>query len=63
MKLSASKDEYGLREIQDDDTLFILPEHTKVRVIDRGLVKTEIRVLEGSLRNLDLWIASEFVSQ
>ena len=63
MKLSASKDEYGLREIQDDDTLFILPEHTKVRVIDIRLVKTEIRVMESNLENMDLWIASEFVNQ
>ncbi len=56
-------DKLGYSQMLGDGKLFIVDNGTKVKVIDIGFGKTEIRILEGEHLGKSGWIAYEFVIQ
>jgi hypothetical protein len=62
-KAAAAKDEIGYRELFANGRMFAVDENTKVLVIDSGIFKTQIRILEGPYSGKSGWVPFEWVKK
>lgn len=58
---SIAKDTYALSEFVVKGKAFLVPNCTKVKVIDQGFGRRKIRVSEGEQINKAGWVSMEFV--
>lgn len=60
---SVAKDTYALSEFIVKGKAFLVPNCTKVKVIDQGYGRRKIRVSEGEQANKAGWVSMEFVKR
>jgi hypothetical protein len=58
---AAAHDDEGFKELLLNGRLFLVPLNTTVRVLDVGLFKTRVRILDGQRAGLSGWVPSEYV--
>jgi hypothetical protein len=64
MKLAVANDNEGTTRMVLAGLVFLVPQRTQVRVIDKGGFmsdRTRVRILSGSMAGQDGWVPSEFV--
>jgi hypothetical protein len=59
---SVADDTRGLLNLVIQGRAFFVPSGTRVKVIDPGIFKTRVRVLDGPLAGWDGWVVPEFVT-
>lgn len=57
------KDQATLLEMISNRLVYVLPANLKVRLVDGGIAKSKIRILEGENEGLELYISSEFIKR
>ncbi len=62
MKAAGARDDVGIKEVFLADRGFVLQPGTKVRILDFGFGKYEIRVLDGPRKDRAGWIIQEVVT-
>lgn len=60
-KVSLAKDEYGITELITTGKAFVVPNCTKVKIIDTKVTTMKIRIIEGTQANKSGWVPYEFV--
>jgi hypothetical protein len=61
MKLVTAKDDVGLTDLVLSGLVYMVPSGTKVRLIDKGIFTSEVRILEGQHQNKAGLVIAEFV--
>jgi len=57
------KDQATLLDMISNGLVYVLPANLKVRLIDGGIAKSKIRILEGENEGIELYISSEFIKK
>lgn len=57
---SLAKDEYGINELITTGKAFVVPNCTKVKIIDTKVATLQVRILEGTQVNKSGWVPFEF---
>lgn len=60
-KASVANDTYGIAELVMNNQAFLVPNCTKVQVIDQSFAIRKIRILEGDQIGKSGWVPMEFV--
>ena len=60
-KLAVANDTTGISQMVLAGQLFMAPQGTRVRVIERGFGRKRVRVLDGELAGRDGWVPSDWV--
>lgn len=60
---AVAKDEYGFQDLMLSGRVFAVSDGTSVRVLDLGLFKTRVRILEGPMEGESGWVPSEWVGR
>jgi hypothetical protein len=61
-RAAAKKDRYGFAELALRDEVFLVPNRTRVLVIDYGFVTHQVRILEGEHAGETGWVPREWIA-
>ena len=61
LKAATSKDREGLEQLVSSGNAVYIDNNTKVRVIDSGMFKKQVRLLSGDHKGASLWVPTEYV--
>jgi hypothetical protein len=61
MKAANAKDEDYLRQMGMDGKLFLVPDGTKITILDGGMFKSKVSVLDGIQAGRSGWLPNEFM--
>lgn len=60
-KLAVAKDKEGILQMVVEGEAALLQSRTQVRIIDQGMLVTEVRILEGDYAGKSVFVPSEFI--
>ncbi len=61
VKFSIARDNFGMNFLISSGAVLNVPSKTKVLILDRGFVQTEVRILEGEYTGHSGWLPAEWV--
>ena len=63
LKVVRARDMMGLAQLLSSGDAFAVPNNTRVLVIEQGLFKTRVRIVEGEAAGRSGWVPMEFVQK
>lgn len=60
-KAASAGDQVGIRELVRGGRVFLVPQNTRILVIENGVFSVRIRVLDGLQKDKAGWVPAEFV--
>lgn len=61
LKASIAGDSVGLRQMVLSGRVELVPNNTRILVIDRGLYRRKVRIMEGAAAGIAGWVAEDWV--